>query len=169
MRSTRHFARRTAREDRRGVALMFVLAAVMILTVMVTDMRFGSQVRFMLATHTRDEAQATGLAYSGLGFYRLILLADQQIPSTIRTAVLGGMSLIDMLPSINTGLLRMFMGSSGSIDEQDVEDYKATGQISEEVREKRRKPLLPNLGKPAFWSLMAILMPALPEKIVGST
>lgn len=144
------FARRTARGDRRGVALMFVLAAVMILTVLVTDMRFGAQVRFMLATHTRDEAEALGLAHSGIGFYRLILLADRQIPSTIRNTMMGGMSLIDMFPMINTGLLRMVMTSGGNIDDQEVEDFKATGQVSDKVREKSEEQSASRFGKSGF-------------------
>lgn len=129
--------RARARGDRRGVALLFALMAMMILTVLVTDMRFAAQVRFLGASHTRDEAVALGLANSGISIYRLILLADRQMSNnTMIRTMLMGRTLSDILPMINTGLLRMVFADGGDVETEDVEAYKQTGEVSDEVREK---------------------------------
>ena len=129
--------RQRARSDRRGVALLFALMAMMILTVLVTDMRFAAQVRFLGASHTRDEAVALGLANSGISIYRLILLADRQMSgNTMIRSMLMGRTLSDILPIINTGLLRMVFAEGGDVEEEDVEAFNQTGEVSEEVREK---------------------------------
>lgn len=127
---------RKARKSRQGVALIFVIAAVMILTVLVTDMRFNGQVRFMGSIHERDEAAALGLAHTGVNLYRLILMADRQMQGNqMIKQMLMGNSLWQMVPAINTGLLRLvFASGGGDIDEEDMEAYSQTGQVSEEVR-----------------------------------
>jgi type II secretory pathway component PulK len=127
--------RERERRDRGGVALLLVIAAVMVLTVLVTDMRFGSRVRYLQAVHGRDEVVATGLAHSGLAFFRLILLASQQLQGNqMITTLLQGKTLVEILSTIDTGLLRMMFASDGDPSEEDVETYKQTGQVSEEVR-----------------------------------
>ncbi|HND28742.1 MAG TPA: hypothetical protein PLA94_02045, partial [Myxococcota bacterium] len=123
--------RERERRDRGGVALLLVIAAVMVLTVLVTDMRFGSRVRYLQAVHGRDEVVATGLAHSGLAFFRLILLASQQLQGNqMITTLLQGKTLVEILSTIDTGLLRMMFASDGDPNEEDVETYKQTGQVS---------------------------------------
>lgn len=126
-----------ARGDRRGVAMLFVMAAMMVLTVLVADMRFGAQVRFLAATHGRDEAVARGLAMSGINLYRLILMADRQMSgnSTIRSMLMGR-TLADMLPMMNTALLRMMFATDGNVSDEDAETFQQTGTVSEEIKDE---------------------------------
>lgn len=139
-------ARVRARRDRGGVALLLVIAAIMILTTLVTDLSFGANIRIMTAAHERDEIQARYLARSGVSMYRLILTANKQIaknPSykTMMEAmgVPPGDGLWKMIPFINTGLLRMLLVSDGNIDEEDAQAYSQSGQVSEEIAAESRE------------------------------
>lgn len=126
-----------ARGDRRGVAMLFVIAAMMVLTVLVSDMRFGAQVRFLAATHGRDEAVARGLAMSGVNLYRLILMASKQMEgnSMLRTMLMGR-TLADMMPVMNTALLRMMFATGGDVESEDAEYFQQTGTVSEDIKEE---------------------------------
>ncbi len=70
---------RLRRRDQRGVALIMVLAAIMTMTVLVTDISFGARVRSLTSVHSRQQTQAYYLASSGISIYRLILMANAQI------------------------------------------------------------------------------------------
>jgi general secretion pathway protein K len=131
------------RDDRRGVAILMVVATVMFLTVLVTDVSFGARVRFLAAVHERDEAKAYWLANTGVNLYRLILTANMQLAKNRQAQSLlssmginGADAIWQMIPFVNTGLLRMLLTSNGSLDDEEVQNYKQTGEVSEEVREK---------------------------------
>ncbi len=125
------------RGDRRGIALIVVIGTIMFLTALVTDISFGSRIRFLTAVHERDEAKAYWLSVTGVNLYRLVLLANKQMGDNPLLQELGlGDSLWQTLPFINTGLLRMFISSDGNLDEDEVSEFEQTGEVSDEVREE---------------------------------
>lgn len=138
--------RRLRRRDRGGVAILLVVAAIMVLTTLVTDLAFGSRVRVLTAYHERDELQAQYLSRSGISLYRLILTANKQLAknSFLQTyAAMAGVppndALWRMIPFINTGLLRMLLVSDGDVSEEEATDFKQSGQVSEEVAAASRE------------------------------
>lgn len=138
---------RRVRRDQRGVALLMVLAAMMTLTILVTDISFGARVRTLTAIHTRQQTQAYYLANSGISIYRLVLTANVEIGKQLSTLqqTFGDLPvsqdmLWKMLPFINTGLLRMLLvADGGSIDEDEADVYNQTGEVSEEVAQESRE------------------------------
>lgn len=129
------------RGTRRGVALLMVITCIAFMTVLVTEINYAARVRLSMSAHARDESMAYWLARSGVGLYQLILIADKQL--TGDGGVLSGLasagfgSLWEMLPAINTGLMRMFFVSGGSVNDQELEEFQAQG-LSEEQREESR-------------------------------
>lgn len=137
---------RRERGNRRGIALLLVLAAIMTLTVLVTDISFGARVRGLTAVHSRQQAQAYYLASSGISIYRLILMANSQIArqpmykqAMEAMGIPSGDALWKMIPFINTGLLRMVLvADGGDIDPESAEDFQQTGAVSDQVAEQSR-------------------------------
>lgn len=140
-----------ARGSERGIALLMVLTTLVFMIVLVTEVAYGSRVRFLKAAHERDDVAAQYLAQSGLNIYRLVLVADRQLASSSMSSMLGGasdamgmnegtsadLSLWKMVPAINTGLLRMFFVTDGDIDEDEAERFATEGLSEEEVEESR--------------------------------
>ncbi len=146
-------ARRRARwgrkggSERSGVAILMVIATLMVLVVITSELAYGARVRFMVANHQRERAQAYWVARSGYNLARIILIADREIanqasgnsfiPDEIK-GLLGGGMLWNMLgPMLNTGILRMIMGAGGSIsdvDKEDLEAYEQSGEVPEEYK-----------------------------------
>lgn len=131
------------RRDRGGIALILVICSIMILTSVVTDLSFGARVRFIAATHERDETEAYYLAMSGINVYRLILMANKQISNntTIKSYLeAAGLSaqdlLINIIPFLNTGLMRVMFVSDGDMEQEDVDQLVQTGEISDEIRQE---------------------------------
>jgi len=137
---------RRARRDQRGIALLVVIAAIMTMTVLVTDISFGARVRTLTAVHTRQQTQAYYLASSGIGIYRLILMANAQIArqpmykqALEAMGIPSGDALWKMIPFLNTGLLRMVLvGDDVDMSEEDAQDFQQTGQVSDAVAEESR-------------------------------
>ncbi len=138
-------ARPRARRDRKGVALLFVITTVMFLAVFVTDIAYGARVRFLAATHERDEAKAYWLANTGVGVYRLILTANKQLAKSgfaqqlASFGINAGDALWQMVPFINTGLLRMIAGTGGDPSEDELAEVAQTGQVSDEIAAESRE------------------------------
>lgn len=137
---------RRDRRDRGGVALLVVVAAITVLTVLVTDISFGARVRVLTAVHEREEMEAQYLARSGISLYRLVLQANYQLSSNKTLApylemmgIPAGDALWRMVPFINTGLLRMLLVSDGDVEEEEVEDFASSGRVSDEVMEESRE------------------------------
>ena len=86
---------RRGRRSRSGVAMLLVITIVTLLTVVVTEVVHGAAMRIQLAGNQRDEAKAEALAMSGVQFYRLLLIASQQLGSgfynMLRTMLPEGM------------------------------------------------------------------------------
>ncbi len=140
-----------ASRSRRGIAILVVVSSLMVITVLVTELAYTSRVRFMVAAHERDRVQAYWLARSGINFHTLILVANKEIGKNSQMASMmesvgipAGDGLWQMLPSINTGLLRMLMGSGGSIDDIDdeaMEEFKSTGKVADEFTSEEKTGL----------------------------
>lgn len=125
------------RKSQRGIALLMAITTIAFMTVLVTEINYAARVRLLMSAHARDEAIAEGLARSGANLYRLILMADREITSSLSSFMPSlNLSLWEMIPMINTGLLRMMFASNGSPDEDELETFTQTGQVSEEVREE---------------------------------
>ncbi len=141
--------RKRARSSRSGVALLVVLAAIMVMTVLVTEMSYGARIRMLLAAHQRDEVKAHWLAISGINLYRLILTANYQLKQNSYLndiAKTYGVNIGDALwqavPFISTGLLRMVFVSGEDVDDWDrtqVETLLTTGTVSDEVAVESRQ------------------------------
>ena len=145
------------RASRGGIALLVVVTTMLILTVLVTELSYGASVRLMVATHQRDRAQATWLARSGVNMYRLVLMASKQLESQLKNIpasmiggeegqtlndMLGGDTLWQLIPSLNTGILRMLFTSGGDasdISEEDAAAFQSTGKVSDEVAAESRE------------------------------
>jgi general secretion pathway protein K len=113
-------------------------------------------VRLLVVSHQRDRAQATWLARSGVNLYRLLLMASRQLEkqmSGLDATMLGlpegtdlgallGNALWQMLPTMNTGMLRMIFASGGDasdVSEEDAQNFQQTGKVSDEVAQKSKE------------------------------
>lgn len=140
----RHRFYRVGRSSRAGVALLMVLSAIMLLTILVTEIAHGATVRIKLASHHRDEVRAEALAKTGIQLYRLILMASKQLgrnPMIMEYGAMMGINadtLWQMVPAINTGLMRMIFVSGGDLDEDDAADMASAG-LSEDERDESRE------------------------------
>ncbi len=161
MATSRSLRRLRARRSRGGIALLVVIAAVMFLTVLVTDIDFGSRVRFVAAAHTRDASQAYWIASSGMSLYRLVLMGNKQMGSYLTKnkemcsyVSLMGVSCADPLltffPFISSGMLRSMLVSGGDVEEGDVDALLATGQASEATTEASLEKASSRFGKKSF-------------------
>ena len=162
MPSLRQLRRQRARRSRGGIALLVVIAAIMFLTVLVTDIDFGSRVRFVASAHSRDGSQAYWVANSGMSLYRLVLMGNKQLGKYLtgsgkdfcEIVSLQGIScsdpLLSFIPFLNTGMLRSMLVSGGDLEEEDIEELKATGQATEETTEESREQSSSRFGKQGF-------------------
>ena len=140
---------RLGQRSRAGVALLMAITSIMFLTVIVTEITFGATVRAQLSVHERDEAKAEGIALTGVQIYRLILLASKQMGADANlqslSASMGinlGDALWQMIPFINTGLLRMVFVADGQVDEDDIEEFQEEGLDEETIEESRESSAL---------------------------
>lgn len=147
MRST---SRIRARRSRGGIALLVVIAALMFLVTLVTDIDFGTRVRFVASAHTRDASQSYWIANSGVSLMRLVLMGNKQMGKYLSSksnsemcsyVSLMGMScsdpLLSYLPFINTGMMRMM--ATGGIDKDDITQYQQAGRLSDQVVQESRQ------------------------------
>lgn len=132
----------TRQHRRSGVALLVAITTVAMLTIMVTEITYIARMRLMTASNQRDRVQAYWLAKSGTGIYQLILAANKQIGKNEFIQQFGlGDSLWQMVPALNTGMMRMLFVSEapgGDVDEEDIETFKSEGTVSEKVAEESR-------------------------------
>jgi type II secretory pathway component PulK len=128
-----------ARGRRSGVAILMVLATLMVLVVVTSELTYGARVRFLVAAHHQERVQSYWLARSGFNLYRIVLVANKELgrqaqgssflPAEIQAMI--GDALWQMIPSISTGMLRMLLGAGGDVDdiaEEDMEAFQQTGR-----------------------------------------
>jgi general secretion pathway protein K len=82
--------RATASE--RGAALLVVLVAVAVVTVLAVDLAYDTRVSLRIAGNARDELQATYLAKSGVALSRLVLSFQQDLDAAFPGAIPGGLA-----------------------------------------------------------------------------
>jgi len=137
----RHRFYRVGRSSRAGIAMLLVLTSLFFMMVVVTEIVHGASVRIQLAAHQRDEAMAEALANTGVQTYRLILVASkgigQQFGAMMSQFGLGGDTLWEMVPFINTGMMRMLLVSGSGLDEEEVEEFEEEGLTDEQRAESR--------------------------------
>jgi len=142
----RHRFYRGGRSSRGGVALLFVIASVMLLTIFMTEVASGTAQRMQLAAQHRDEAKAQAIAHTGVHLYRLILMVSKQVGQNPMVAQYGAMfginadSIWQMVPTFNTQLLRLVLSSGGGeVDDEEAAAMVAQGGLTEEQREASRE------------------------------
>lgn len=137
------FDLRRRHKRRSGVALLVAITTIAILTVIVTEVTYIARMRLLTASNQRDRVQAFWLAKSGVGLYQLILAANKELGKNSFIQEFGlGDSLWQMVPAINTGMMRMLFVSDApgeKIEEEDVEQFKKEGTVSQDVMEKSRE------------------------------
>jgi type II secretory pathway component PulK len=128
-----------------------VIASIMILAVLVTDIALAARVRYLGSAHQRDEQKAYWLAASGVGMYRLLLVGNKQFndsfckstttASYIEQIVYGPCNdtLVRTIPILSTGLMRMLSVSDGVVDDDELAVFEKTGKVSDEVTEQSRE------------------------------
>lgn len=129
------------RQGERGIALLMVMASLAIITVITVELSYDSRVRLLKSAHQRDQIAARYLAESGANIYRLILVADRQINSQLSGLMPEGMNvqgLWQMLPGLNTGLMRMLFTAGGSVDDQEMQEFAEEG-VTDEMRDESRE------------------------------
>ncbi len=106
-------ARKAAKGRERGVALMMVVLAIAILSVVAAELAYNSRVDLQLAANQRDEVRAYFLARSGIGISRLLLrfqrqLDQIQIPGNLGSLLGGALPAGQVQPtSLSIQLWRM--------------------------------------------------------------
>lgn len=93
---------RRAKRSARGVALIFVLTTIAILTAIGVDFSYQSRVNFELAIQSRDSLRARSIAMSGMNMARLLLHFQGQLDKV--TATMGGNiinSILALLPGMD--------------------------------------------------------------------
>ena len=125
------------RGSRRGVALLMAITTIAFMTILVTEINYTARVRLVMSAHGRDEAGAYWLARSGVGLYQLILIADRQMADQGIPSTYG--ALWQLIPPINTPLMRMLLVGGGSVDEDEVKAMAQAGQVSDEIAEESRE------------------------------
>lgn len=134
---------RGGRRSRSGVALLMVISSVLLLTVLVTEIAQGAVVRVQLAAQHRDDVKAQALAYSGVQFYRMILMASKAIgrnPMIAEFSQMLGVNAQEIwqaIPFVDTRLMRLIFVTDGNMDEDELASAKTAGLSEEQVDESR--------------------------------
>lgn len=142
----RHRFYRGGRRSRAGVALLMAITAILLLTVLVSEIAHGAVVRVQLAGQHRDDMKAEALAYSGIAFHRLVLIASKALGRNEMFASFGAMlgggnaqELWQALPFVDTRMMRFLFVSDGSADDEELGAAKQEGLTDEQVDESREQ------------------------------
>ena len=110
---TEGFAPRNApnahRRNQRGIALIVVLTAIVILTVVTTEFQYRARINLRMSANMRDELKAEWLAYSGESFTRLVMNLQTTIDELVNKRFKINLQLWQWVP-IDSDLLRAFSG-----------------------------------------------------------
>jgi general secretion pathway protein K len=144
----KHRYYRGGRRSKAGVALLMAISAILLLTILVTEIAHGAMVRVQLAAQHRDDVKAEALAYSGVAFHRLVLIASkaiganpmiQQAMSMVGSLTGGGNAseLWQAMPFVDTRLMRLLFVSDG--DEDELANAKQEGLSQDQIDESREE------------------------------
>lgn len=137
---------RTGRSSRAGVALLLAISLLALMTVMTTEIVHSAGVRIRMAANQRDEAKAEALAYGGVQFYRLILMASAQLDrqfgpmlAQYGSAALGMPvnQLWQIVPRLSTSLLRLVLVTDGK--GKKMEQATAGGELAQDLVDASRE------------------------------
>jgi general secretion pathway protein K len=81
-----------AKRNERGAALLVVLVAVAVVTVLAADLAYDTQVSLRIAGNARDDLRALYLAKSGVALQRLVLSFQQDLDDAFPKGLPGGLS-----------------------------------------------------------------------------
>jgi general secretion pathway protein K len=135
---------RVGRSSRAGVALLMAITSITLLSIIVSESVHDAAVRAQLATHHRDEKKAEILAYSGVNLYRLVLIASKQIGNSPMISMasqyvgINADTIWQMIPSVNTTLMRLIFASGGDLERSDTRQFANKG-LSEKDRAASRE------------------------------
>lgn len=141
----RHRFYRGGRRSKSGVALLMVITAILMLTVLVTEIAHAAVVRVQLAAQHRDDVKAEALAYSGVAFHRLILIASKAIGKNEMFAMIAPMfgsnaqELWQAIPFVDTRMMRLLFVTDSSVDDEELAAVKTGGLTEEQVAESREE------------------------------
>ena len=144
----RHRFYRAGRSSRGGMALLMVMSSIMLLTIVSSEIMKGASVRRQLAAQYRDEVQAEALAGTGVQLYRLVLMLSKQVGQNPMVMQVGQMigfnadTVWQLVPTINTQLLRMVLATDGDVDnlsDEEREMMLVSGGLTEEQRQESRE------------------------------
>ena len=69
----------TRRRRRSGIALLVAMSTILVLTVVVTELTYTARVRYLLAAHEKERAQAYWISQTGINIYKLLLTANKEM------------------------------------------------------------------------------------------
>jgi len=139
---------RSGRSSRGGMALLMVMSSVMLLSILITEIVSGATVRIQLASQYRDDVKAEALAGTGVQLYRLVLMLSKQVGQNPMVQQAGQMlgvnadTIWQMVPTINTQLLRLVLATDGDADnlsDEEREDMVVSGGLTAEQRDESRE------------------------------
>lgn len=137
----------------RGVALLIVLASLALLSGLVVEFSYNSNVTYNLAMNERDRLQAYYLAQSGINFSKLIIKFDKEAKKVAQKASkkLGQTvqipPLYEMIP-LNTALIRGLsqLGQEGGESGEGLPQGEEAGEEGGEVSQVEESIRGINLG-----------------------
>ncbi|MBL7684428.1 MAG: hypothetical protein JNK65_00110, partial [Deltaproteobacteria bacterium] len=98
-------------KKQKGVALLLVLSSLMLLSALVVEFAYNSNVTYNIALNERDRLQAYQLALSGLNFSKIVIKYDKEAKKLVQQAsqqygkTFNVQPLYKMMP-INSAILR---------------------------------------------------------------
>src|SRR3990167_3805119 len=120
----------------KGIAILIVISSLMLLTTLVVEFAYNTNVTYHLALNEKDRTQSYYLAQSAVQFSRVVLKYDKEAKQMISKASerLGKpihvQPLYKMVP-INSALLRMLAGNpESSPEESEVPEELKTEEVN---------------------------------------
>ncbi|MBT3217456.1 MAG: hypothetical protein HN348_00050 [Proteobacteria bacterium] len=126
---------RVGRSSRSGIALLIAITSIMLMTILVTETIHDASVRLQVAAHQRDEAKAELLATSGVRLYQLVLISSKQMGKNPYIGMasqyigINADSLWQMIPYVDTGLMRMLFVSGEDLQRVNQEMALTDAQV----------------------------------------
>src|SRR3989338_2440619 len=87
-------------KNERGVALILVLSAIVMLTMLAVEFAYDNQVEYQMAKHQLERLQAYYLAESANHLVRLELKMNQTVQNTVANSELADKIQIDLTPPL---------------------------------------------------------------------
>lgn len=131
-------------KENKGVALMLVLSAITVLTMMGVEFAYNTSVFHNLAQNEADRLKAYYLAKSAYNFMRLELKFNQTFQQVVRSQNLGqylgqnaNLPLCQQFP-LSTGLIRTVFVEGAMPGMEGAEGEEEGGEVDEAIEEMRR-------------------------------